>query len=97
MFYFGNRLIALTHNLLNGVALRDPLTGLRVVRGDIIKNWLPKSDGFDIEVELNHHVEKQGYQITEVEIPYRKRIGEKKLAMKDGVTIIKRILNESIC
>ena len=32
IFYFGNRFIAFTHNLLNGVALDDPLTGLRVVR-----------------------------------------------------------------
>ena len=32
MFYFGNRLIAFTHNFLNGIDLEDPLTGLRVVR-----------------------------------------------------------------
>ena len=31
-FYFGNRVLAFTHNLLNGVALRDPLKGLRVIR-----------------------------------------------------------------
>jgi dolichol-phosphate mannosyltransferase len=34
VFYFGSRLIAFTHNFLNGVPLTDPLTGLRVVRGD---------------------------------------------------------------
>ena len=27
-FYFGNRVIAFTHNFLNGVSLIDPLTGL---------------------------------------------------------------------
>ncbi len=31
-FYLGNRVIAFTHNFLNGVALTDPLTGLRLVR-----------------------------------------------------------------
>ena len=32
IFYFGNRLISFIHNLVNGIQLTDPLTGLRVVR-----------------------------------------------------------------
>jgi len=95
-FHFGNRLLAFTHNLLNGVQLRDPLTGLRVVRWEILKNWKPKSEGFDIEVELNHHVERQGYGIREVDISYRPRLGEKKLKLKHGATILKRIFAESM-
>lgn len=93
-FYFGNRLIAFVHNLFNGVALKDPLTGLRVVRWDIMRSWQPKSMAFDVEVELNHHVERQGYGIAEIEIPYRNRVGRKKLKIRDGVTIMKRILSE---
>ena len=95
MFHFGNRLLAFTHNMLNGVALRDPLTGLRVIRWKILKDWVPRSKGFDIEVELNHHVERQGYLIKEIDIPYRPRLGEKKLKLRHGVTIIRRILLES--
>ena len=95
-FYFGNRLLAFTHNLLNGVELRDPLTGLRVIRGNIVKNWQPKSEGFDIEVELNHYVKRHGYDIVEIEIPYRTRVGEKKLKLRHGVTILKRILTEGM-
>lgn len=97
LFYFGNRIIGIVHNLLNGISLSDPLTGLRVIRGKIIKDWKPKSSGFDIEVELNHHVERQGYNIAEIDIPYRKRLGQKKLKMKDGLTIFKRIIVESTC
>ena len=95
-FYFGNRLIAFTHNLLNGVQLRDPLTGLRVVRSEIVRNWRPQSKSFDVEVELNHHVERQGYGIREVDISYRPRLGDKKLKLRHGVTILKRILTESV-
>jgi len=95
MFYFGNRLLAFTHNMLNGVALRDPLTGLRVIRWRILTDWVPRSKGFDIEVELNHHVERQGYSIREIDIPYRPRLGEKKLKLRHGATIIGRILLES--
>jgi glycosyltransferase involved in cell wall biosynthesis len=95
MFYFGNRLLAFTHNMLNGVAMNDPLTGLRVVRWNILKNWAPKSKSFDVEVELNHHVERQGYGIVEIPIPYRPRLGEKKLKLQHGATILKRILLET--
>jgi len=95
LFYFGNRLLAFTHNILNGVALRDPLTGLRVVRGELLGGWVPKSKGFDIEVELNHHIERRGYCIKEISIPYRNRLGEKKLKLRHGLTIVKRIMTET--
>lgn len=95
LFYFGNRLLAFTHNMLNGVAMRDPLTGLRVVRWEILRHWTPKSKGFDIEVELNHQVEKRGYDIKEISIPYRRRLGEKKLKLRHGLTIFRRIMDET--
>lgn len=96
VFYFGNRLIALTHDWLNGVSMRDPLTGLRAIRWEILKDWTPKSDGFDIEVELNYYIKSNGYEIEEIEIPYRKRIGEKKLKLRDGFSIMKRIINQTV-
>jgi len=95
-FYIGNRLLAVTQRVLNGVDLNDPLTGLRVVRWEILKGWKPKSKGFDIEAELNHQVERRGYQIVEVSIPYRKRLGEKKLKLRHGFSIFKRIMAESL-
>jgi glycosyltransferase involved in cell wall biosynthesis len=95
VFYLGNRLIAFTHNFLNGIQLADPLTGLRVVRAEILRNWKVKSKGFDIEVELNHRVEREGFGIVEIPIQYRERLGEKKLKVRDGVEILKRILLET--
>jgi glycosyltransferase involved in cell wall biosynthesis len=95
MFYFGNRLLAFTHNMLNGVNMHDPLTGLRVLRWDILRVWRPKSKGFDIEVELNHHVERLGYGIVEIPIPYRDRLGEKKLKFRHGATILRRMMLET--
>jgi glycosyltransferase involved in cell wall biosynthesis len=94
-FYFGNKLLAFAHNLFNGVSLRDPLTGLRVIRTEILRNWTVKSQGFDIEVELNHLVERKGYTTVEVPIKYRPRLGEKKLKVRHGATILKRILQEA--
>ena len=93
--YIGNRLLAFAHGLFNEVYLRDPLTGLRVLRWSILRSWRPKSDGFDIEVELNSFVSQQGSRIVEVDIPYRPRLGEKKLQLKHGLTIMRRIISES--
>jgi glycosyltransferase involved in cell wall biosynthesis len=93
-FYFGNKLLAFAHSLLNGVSLRDPLTGLRVIRTEILDAWTVRSEGFDVEVELNRYVERKGYKIVELPIKYRKRIGEKKLKVRHGAVILKRILQE---
>ncbi len=96
MFYFGNRVLAFAHNMLNGVNMRDPLTGLRAIRWELFEDFKPKSDGFDIEVELNHYIASRGFGIAEIEVPYRARLGEKKLKLKHGFTIISRILSESM-
>lgn len=96
VFYVGNRILAFAHNLLNGVSLKDPLTGLRAVRWEILRDWQPKSKGFDVEVELNHLVENRGFGIMEIPIRYRPRLGEKKLKIRHGLTILTRILIESM-
>jgi glycosyltransferase involved in cell wall biosynthesis len=93
--HFGNRLLAYAHSLLNDVYLQDPLTGLRVCRWSMLRNWMPKSDGFDVEVELNSYFARHGYRILEVDIPYRPRLGVKKLQLKHGVSIMKRIISEA--
>ena len=95
-FYIGNRFLATAQLLLNRISLKDPLTGLRAVRWSILKDWEPKSNGFDIEVEMNHRVENMGYEIVEIPIRYRCRLGEKKLKLRDGMIILRRIISESL-
>jgi hypothetical protein len=41
-------------------------------------------------------VERKGFRTVEIPIYYRPRLGEKKLKLRHGVTILKRILAESI-
>lgn len=97
IYHIGNLLLRLAHLILNGIKINDPCTGLRVIRYDIIKNWRPKSKGFDIECEINHFINKiKGSNVVEIPIEYRDRIGEKKLSVKHGITILKRILLMSI-
>ena len=52
-FYVGNKLLAFAQQMMNGVKLDDPLSGLRVVRSEALDGWKPKSKGFDVEAELN--------------------------------------------
>ena len=95
IFYLGNRFIGFTQNLLNGVWLADPLTGLRALRAEILRHWKVKSKGFDVEVELNHHVKLEGFGIAEIPIKYRERLGEKKLGVRHSAEIFKRIMLEA--
>jgi dolichol-phosphate mannosyltransferase len=95
-FYVGNRLLAFAQHLVNGITLRDPLSGLRVAKLEALKGWKPKSKGFDVEAEMNYRVECEGYQIAELPIKYRPRLGEKKLKLRHGLIILKRILSESL-
>jgi dolichol-phosphate hexosyltransferase len=94
-FYVGNKMLAFAQLVMNGVNLGDPISGLRVVRSEAIDGWKPKSKGFDVEAEMNAFVERRGYRIMEVPIDYRDRMGEKKLKLRHGLGIMKRILAES--
>jgi dolichol-phosphate hexosyltransferase len=94
-FYLGNKLLALAQLLMNGVSLGDPLSGLRVVRSEALLGWKPKSKGFDVEAEMNAVVERKGYRIVEIPIDYRDRMGEKKLKLRHGLGIMRRIFAES--
>jgi dolichol-phosphate hexosyltransferase len=94
-FYLGNKLFALAQLIMNGVNLGDPLSGLRVVRSEILEDWKPKSKGFDVEAEINALVRRKGYRTVEVPIDYRDRMGVKKLKLRHGLGIMKRIVSES--
>jgi cellulose synthase/poly-beta-1,6-N-acetylglucosamine synthase-like glycosyltransferase len=95
VFHAGNKVIGFVHKMLNGVPLNDPLTGLRVIRAEVLRGWLVKSKGFDVEVELNHLVERRGFNILEIPICYRARLGEKKLKISHGFQILRRIMREA--
>jgi len=91
-FYVGNRILGFVQRVFNGIDLNDPYTGLRLIRFDLLKGWKAKSDGFDIEAELNQHVDRLGYKIVELPIKYRKRLGKKKLSFIHGLKILRRIV-----
>jgi dolichol-phosphate mannosyltransferase len=96
LFYLGNRMLAFAQHMVNGVRLEDPLSGLRIVRNELAQRWNLKSQGFDVEVEMNYAVENGGYRIVEIPIAYRSRLGEKKLKFHHGLVILRRMFAEGL-
>jgi len=94
--YSGNRFLAFAQHIINGIKLADPLSGLRVARWDILKYWNPRSDGFDIEAEMNYLIKRSKYRMREIPIKYRPRLGKKKLKLRHSLTILKRIVSEDV-
>lgn len=92
-YHFGNLILSLAHRGLNRVPMEDPLTGLRVLRCDCIRDFRPQAKSFDIEVEINNHIQRRGGKIVELPINYRQRLGEKKLKIRHGLTIFIRIIS----
>jgi dolichol-phosphate hexosyltransferase len=96
-FAVGNRLLGGVHQAINHVPLRDPLSGLRMVRTDAIVDWAPRSRGFDIECELNYFVRHvKDLAIEEVKVAYRARVGDKKLRLRDGFVILRRMVTMAL-
>ena len=93
-----NKIHTLAINLLyfrfigGGNWLHDINSGMRASRLSKIKPF--KSKGFDIEAEITIRAIKDGLKIKEIPVEYEKRVGESKIRIKDGFTILMRIIKE---
>ena len=83
----GNYIINTTFNLLFGTKLRDLCSGMYALRTDFSKDLRLNTRGFDVEVEIAAQA-ASSYSITDVQISYGKRVGERKLhPVRDGLKI----------
>ena len=94
LYRFGNKVLNTVFNTLFGTKLSDILSGMYVVRTDILKELGFESRGFGIESEIVSHVVSQGYRVSEVPIEYRKRLdtSAKKLRIIHGIHIFLEIV-----
>ncbi|RLJ01784.1 MAG: glycosyl transferase family 2, partial [Candidatus Aenigmatarchaeota archaeon] len=84
----GNNIISFAISLLLGQRIRDPCSGMYLLKTDIAKNLELTSTSFDIEAEIASQVATLG-KVVEIPINYRKRIGKKKInTWKDGLKIL---------
>lgn len=84
----GNRIISLALSVMLGRRIRDPCSGMYLLRTDMARKLELTSSGFDVEVDLAGQVASLG-KVSEVPISYRRRVGRNKLsACRDGFKIL---------
>ena len=93
-FYFGNKVLAWTANLLYGQHITDEATCYKMFRTDLLKSIPLKCDRFEFCPEVTAKVAKKGYKIQEVPIHYYPRSFEegKKIRAFDGWEAIKTLI-----
>lgn len=74
----GNRVMSTVMSLLMGQRIKDPCSGMYLLRTDFARNLEIMATGFDVESEIVCQTLAHG-RVAEVPISYRKRIGEPKL------------------
>ena len=83
---FGNRVLALTTNLLFRMKIKDSQSGMWIFRKSILESLDLTSDGMPLSEEIKIEAWKKGHRCKEVPIVYSPRIGEVKLnTWKDGL------------
>jgi len=95
---FGNFFLNGLFNLINQTSFTDVLCGCKAFYKSDLKNGLPVSTGFDIDVEIATNLVSKNITIKEISISYKRRsqIEGKKLKLIDGWKILKRILFTSL-
>jgi len=88
IYKFGNWFLTKIFNLLYGIKILDVLSGMYVVRAEVLRELFFESSHFGIESEIVSHVVSTGGRVSEIPIEYRKRLGQKKkLKIVHGVMI----------
>jgi glycosyltransferase involved in cell wall biosynthesis len=83
---FGNYVLTTLIRLLFHFDIRDSQSGMWIVRRNVLKDIMPKSDGMEFSEEIKIRAVLQGKRISEFPIPYRKRKGKEKLKrFRDGL------------
>jgi dolichol-phosphate mannosyltransferase len=84
----GNRVISTVISLLMGQRIKDPCSGIYLLRTDFAKQLEITATGFDVEAEIVCQSLSYG-RVVEVPVRYRKRIGRPKLATWNaGIRIV---------
>ena len=92
IYRLGNKLLTSIFNILFGTHLHDVLSGMYIVRTEVLKELMFETRGFGIESEIVAHVVSTSGKVNEVPIEYRKRLGKKKLSVKHGLQILREII-----
>jgi len=88
IYRLGNKLITTWFNILFGTRLGDALSGMYVANSDKLREVSFEMGGFSVESEILAHMVSIYGDVVEHPIPYRRRVGKKKLRAYHGLLIV---------
>lgn len=86
---FGNAIFSMLITYFSYTSIKDAQTGYRAMRRDIFQELDVNAKNLEYETKMTMRAAKLGYDIAEVPIEYRKRVGTSKLnPFKDGYNML---------
>jgi glycosyltransferase involved in cell wall biosynthesis len=84
--YLGNKLLTFLTNILYNTILTDMETCFKVMRVEVLRSFVLRSNGFGIEPEITAKIFKRRYRVYEIPITYDGRGYDegKKITWRDG-------------
>ena len=92
----GNRMLSWFASFLFGTPISDVCSGMWGFDSNRLKSLDLTAIGFELEADLFAECALKGIPITEVPIRYDRRIGEKKLHLREGVRIAGALLKKRL-
>ena len=88
--YLGNKLLTVLTNVLYNTILTDMETCFKVMRVEVLRSFVLRSNGFGIEPEITAKIFKRRYRVYEIPITYDGRGYDegKKITWRDGVVAL---------
>jgi dolichol-phosphate mannosyltransferase len=92
VYRLGNKILTKFFNTLFGVGLHDVLSGMYIIKTEVLKELMFETRNFGIESEIVAHVISTTRNVAEIPIEYRQRLGKKKLRVKHGFEILREMI-----
>ncbi len=88
--YVGNKLLTFLTNVLYNTILTDMETCFKVMRVEVLRSFVLRSNGFGIEPEITAKIFKRRYRVYEIPITYDGRGYDegKKITWRDGLVAL---------
>ncbi len=94
--YLGNHLLSRFASILFRFPISDVCSGMWGLDSELLKSFDLQADGFELEAEIFAECALRGIPITEIPIPYHRRIGEPKLQVREGIRIALTLLRKRL-
>jgi dolichol-phosphate mannosyltransferase len=92
----GNRLLSKFASVLYGVPVSDVCSGMWAFQTDCLRSLNLTAEGFELEVDFFAECALRRIPIAEIPIPFQRRIGERKLRLREGLRIAFALLKKRL-